>query len=137
MRLKVGTVIAGLLLLALAAPAVAQDDVMHVDVPFAFTVGKKLLPAGRYTVRKNCMDNCYILSGQQSAGVLTNGVESGAVKHAPSLIFLQSGGEYSLIQIWPHAGDAGKSVLAPTFNGKKMVAGVSKGQTVEVLALLQ
>jgi hypothetical protein len=137
MRLKLGTSIAGLLLLVMAAPAFAQNVVMHVNVPFAFTAGKRLLPAGRYSVLENDGATAYTFFGQRSATVLSNNGASGAAKHAPSLVFLQIGGEYSLIQIWPYDGETGQSVLGPTFNGKKMIAGTSKAQTVEVLALLR
>jgi hypothetical protein len=43
-------VAAGLAILAMAAPAYAQNRLMRVDIPFSFLAGEQRLPAGRYWV---------------------------------------------------------------------------------------
>ena len=124
---------AGLLLLVTVAPAFAQSHYMFVDVPFAFTVGKKMLPAGKYVVSSDDL-RTYMLrerESKQSSFVLTNDMGSGAVKQAPCLVFLQAGSRYALSQIWTSEGEIGHSVLAPSFKSKDTVA---SAKTVEVLA---
>ncbi len=130
MRFKVGTVFAGLLLLMMAAPAFAQSEIMHVNVPFAFSVGKKVMPAGQYSVMSDDLIT-YALRGPQSGMVLTNNLDGGKTQHQPSLIFRRSGSQYTLVQIWSSDGQFGHSVLGSGFNGKNMLAST---QTVEVVA---
>ena len=85
---------------------------MRVDIPFNFNAGGKSLPAGRYMVVR-------VFSGDQATwqiyndkggvGFLSNAVES-AQPHGHSLVFLQEGGAYSLIQIW-NGGKFGREVM--------------------------
>jgi hypothetical protein len=101
------------LVMAVCLPAVAQTA-MRVDIPFNFIAGGKSLPAGRYMVVR-------VFSGDQAkswriyndkdavAGFLSNAVES-AQPHGHSLVFLQEGGAYSLIQIW-NGGKFGREVM--------------------------
>lgn len=130
MRSKLGTVLTGLLLVVVAAPAFAQVETMQVKVPFAFSVGKKTLPAGRYLISTNDLTT-YTLSGQRTAAItMTDEVNSGAVKHEASLVFAKSGDQYSLLQIWtsdPHTGH----FLQKAVSNKAL----SKAQPVEVLAM--
>ena len=131
MRVRIGTLAAGLLLLVMAAPAFAQSEIMHVNVPFSFSVGKKTMPAGEYVVSS---DNLIIYTlrvrGKASSFVVTNSVDAGKPQHQPSLIFQRSGSQYTLAEIWTYDAEFGHSVVKPSFNGKNMLA----TQTVEVLA---
>jgi hypothetical protein len=130
MGFRLGTLAAGLLLLVMAAPAFAQNDIMHVNVPFAFSVDKKVLPAGEYVVTSNDLMT-YTLLGKQSSFVMTNNIGSKGVQHPPSLVFVQRGSQYRLSQIWMYDSETGHSVALPSFNGKNMLA---SARTVEVLA---
>lgn len=126
------------LLLSLVAagfPAVAQSAAMQVNVPFDFVVAGKLFPAGQYTVAKAQKtteiswrirnDN----NDKVSAIIMTGSVESSATEHHRSMVFLQSGGVYQLVQFWPEEHSGRKmpaSSLKPTF--------VADSKQVEVAA---
>jgi len=107
---KVGLFLA--LLVAFCLPAVAQTGV-QLDVPFNFIAAGKILPAGHYTVVPVFTDDravWRISNDQASVMVLTNLVESPQTAHGHSLVFLQAGGAYSLVQIWD-AGYFGRDVV--------------------------
>jgi hypothetical protein len=91
------------LLVAACLPAAAQTELMRLNIPFDFIVKGKTLPAGHYVAKQlaNMDDNVWTLEGEQAAAMfLTNPVESPKVSHKISLIFLKSGDQYSLVQIW-------------------------------------
>lgn len=117
-----------LLLLVLAAPAFAQVETMQVNVPFAFSVGKKVLPAGQYVVSTNNLDTYTFLGQGVSALALTNAVDSGATEHEPSLIFETDGQHHWLAQIWLSDAHTGHALLSHS------IIRLAKANSVEVLA---
>ena len=91
------------LLLAVCLPAAAQVQTLRLNVPFDFVVAGKTLPAGHYYVKRvlNSENTTWLINGDHGfATVITNAVESPRTPHAPSLVFLEGGGRYSLVQIW-------------------------------------
>lgn len=97
------------LLLAVCLPAAAQGQTLRLNVPFDFVVAGKTLPAGQYDVKRvSTADNItWAIDGDHSSIRFTTlRVESPKTPHAPSLVFLQGGGRYSLVQIWDeeHSG---------------------------------
>lgn len=98
------------LLMAVCLPAVAQTE-MRLNIPFNFFAAGKSLPAGHYTiVRVNGDDHTAwrIYTEHASLMVITHSVESAQNAHRTSVVFLQAGGVYSLVQFWPtqHIGRA-------------------------------
>jgi hypothetical protein len=85
-------------------PPVAGD--LCVAIPFGFTVGSKVLPAGNYIVRIDnesgvveiCEDGIYCES------VVTSPVEAIQAPAKPELAFRNYGGQYFLTQILPARG---------------------------------
>ena len=82
------------------------------DVPFAFNVGPKQLPAGTYEVK---------VKGVGSEAIMIRNIETGesalsiARYEAPrstegKLVFNHVGNEYFLSQIWRESGSQGRSV---------------------------
>jgi len=99
------------LVMAVCLPAVAQTA-MRVNIPFNFIAAGKSLPAGQYMVTRvfsGDQTTWRIFNDKTSAGFLSNTVES-AKPHGHSLVFLQEGEAYSLIQIW-NGGTSGREVL--------------------------
>jgi hypothetical protein len=91
------------LVVAACLPAAAQAQQLRLNIPFDFSVKGKTLPAGHYIARRlgNIDDSVWTIeSDRASAMFLTNPVESPRVSHNLSLIFLKSGDQYSLLQIW-------------------------------------
>jgi hypothetical protein len=126
------------LLLCLVAggfPAIAQTTVMRVNVPFDFIVAGKLFPAGQYSVAKvqKTTDVTWrIMNDKNNSAaviVMTGPVESSETEHHRSMVFLENGGVYQLVQFWPleHYGrKMPASSLKPTF--------VADSKQVEVAA---
>ena len=109
------------MLMAASFPAAAQMQQLKLNIPFPFVAAGKTLPAGHYTVSRIWIANnnsWQIVGNQSSAQLTTYLVESPKVEHAPSLVFLQQGDRYSLLQIWDGA-HLGRQV--PQFNVKKTV----------------
>lgn len=99
-------------IVAFCLPSTAQQiERLQVDVPFNFVAAGKSLPAGRYTVKSvrmaNAPNDVWEIEGDYgSAMVLTSRVESLHRSHNLSVVFLQAGDQYSLLQIWnsQHSG---------------------------------
>lgn len=121
-------VLAGMLLVVTAVPVMAQSQAMRVNVPFAFTIGDQVYPAGNYVVTSS--NDVYTLQGPKTAFVLANNVDS-KVEHQPSLVFVKSGAQYSLAQMWTEQGHLGHALFAASSKRDKNLP--ASAQTVEVL----
>jgi hypothetical protein len=96
---------------SIAVPVVqAQQTIMTANVPFAFSVGDKRLPAGAYAVRE--MDRATLIQSADSANsVLGIYYYAGPSKtDETKLVFNKVGNHYFLAQIWTSARDQGLSV---------------------------
>ena len=82
------------------------------NIPFAFSVGEKTLPAGEYTVRCTNPDSpTKVLqvrskNGHDSALVQTNSV-SGKIEDKARLVFYRYGDQYFFAQAWLPADSIG------------------------------
>ena len=95
----------------IAVPAVnAQQTILRCNVPFAFNIGDKQLPAGTYVVRE--MDRVtQIQSKDGENSVLGIYNYAGPSKaDETKLVFDKVGDHYFLTQIWTSARDEGLSV---------------------------
>jgi hypothetical protein len=109
---------------AVCLPAAAQTR-LKLDVPFNFVAAGKSLPAGHYTVDvvgSTDGRTWFISNDHTSVGVMSNPIQSPQTTHGPSLVFLQSGGTYSLIQIW-----TGQKFGREVFSSKVKQTLVSEG----------
>jgi hypothetical protein len=96
---------------SIAVPVIqAQQTIMTANVPFAFSVGDKQLPAGAYAVRE--MDRATLIQSADSANsVLGIYYYAGPSKaDETKLVFNRVGNHYFLAQIWTSARDQGLSV---------------------------
>jgi len=114
---KITLLMAVVLLWATAAYAQYEAHViLKVDVPFEFSVGKKLLPAGSYQVVRTAP---YILALRGSdnkflASIATSPVVARNPRYTPVLRFDLDGDRHVLSQVWPGAGASGYELAAPT-----------------------
>jgi hypothetical protein len=115
---------------AVCLPVGAQTA-LKVNIPFNFVAAGKSLPAGEYRVTSMVKsDNAWVITNDQvSAVMLTKRVESPQKTHRPSLVFLQAGGSYSLVQIW-NEDRSGRDV--PKANVKKTLVADEGGKFVEI-----
>ena len=96
---------------SIAVPVVhAQSTILTANVPFAFSIGDKQLPAGAYAVRE--MDRATLIQSADSANsVLGLYYYAGPSKaDETKLVFNKVGNHYFLAQIWTSARDQGLSV---------------------------
>ncbi len=95
--------------IAVVGVCYAQQPLLGVNIPFAFQVGDKTLPAGEYWVQPlpSGADSLQIIrhkDGSASMIVLTKAADSKDAKSEPELIFNQYGNSYFLSQIWTGDG---------------------------------
>jgi hypothetical protein len=106
MKKQVLRLAAGLLLsVVFASASYAQGRPISVDIPFAFSVGGQMLPAGQYDVRTltshgNDVQLIQRKSGEPSAIVITMPVDAKSGESKPRLVFNEYGDMYFLSQAW-------------------------------------
>ena len=95
---------------SIAVPVVqAQQTIMSANVPFAFNIGDKQLPAGAYAVRE--MDRATLIQSKDGAtSVLGIYAYAGPSSDETKLVFNKVGDHYFLAQIWTSARGQGLSV---------------------------
>jgi hypothetical protein len=116
-KMKSGFVlaVAVALLVVLAAPAAAQPA-MRVEVPFAFTAGSQLLPAGTYELRIDLSHGLAIIvpegGGPIRIATLAQGADYRKLSQVEKgrLEFEKYGDRYVLSAIWRPGSTAGKTV---------------------------
>ena len=108
---------AGLLALALLAAAQmarAQESLL-VNIPFAFTAGKMMLPPGEYRVQNTgeASPALLIQRTDQSAAtfVTSNAMTANRPQAQSKLIFHRYGNRYFLSQIWVEGHSRGRDLL--------------------------
>ena len=89
-------VVLGALTLSAPAPVAAAD--IRANVPFSFTVDKKVLPAGTYNVTSSNAHTLLISSF--GAGAVTMGQRAESRSGSPRLVFHRYGNEYILREVW-------------------------------------
>jgi hypothetical protein len=92
---------------ACLAPLTAQSRTELADVPFPFTVGNRIMPAGKYTVNQiNLSTPVFQITGSDRHSIMTQlgSLESGKLDR-PSLTFVCRGGECVLAKVTPPNSD--------------------------------
>jgi hypothetical protein len=104
-----------LVIIAAVSNAKAQTGAspeLVANIPFAFSVGEKTLPAGEYTVRcvnRHSSTKVLLISskdGRNSSLVSTSSV-NGSVQDNARLVFRRSGDQYFFAQAWMAADSVG------------------------------
>ena len=114
----------GVLTLSAPKPVAAAD--IRANVPFSFTVNKKVLPAGTYDVSSGA-GHALLIRGF-GAGVVTLGQKSEtATSASPKLVFHRYGDEYILREVW--MGGASGYQLPQTARERELASGRSGAAT--------
>ena len=111
---------------SIAVPVVnAQQTIMTCNVPFAFNIGDKQLPAGTYIVRE--MGRATLIQSKDGEnrvlGIYNYAVPSKADEN--KLVFDKVGDHYFLTQIWTSARDEG--LLVPESKQEKELRASNSG----------
>ena len=139
LKRSVWFVLGGLLILVGAACA----QTVRVDVPFQFTVGEVLMPAGVYTIQKLYSDRSGLESmrgtDQETLGssdVFTSTpIEERSRKNESDLVFRCFKGECFLSQIWIAGNQVGEQV--PLHIPQRLLANEAPAPQEFVLAALR
>jgi len=104
--------ILGLTTLLVASPvSAAPSAAMSATIPFEFTVGKTVLPAGQYEVKTNFVSSGVLLiqgrDGGPSVMILTNTTYTKHSMNETSLVFNRYGSQYFLSKIWTAGEEEG------------------------------
>jgi hypothetical protein len=111
-RNLIGTLSLVVLSLLLNATGAYAQAVVKADVPFAFMVGKKQLPAGSYAILPDGQSTIVIRNGDTGAATLSLVRQDSPGKSSPKLVFHHLGSQYFLAQVWGAAGREG--MIIPT-----------------------
>lgn len=136
MKKQMFTIAAALALTLIAAgQCSAQRSALRVNVPFAFTVGDKAMPAGEYRIAQlsQTQQSVQLIAwsdGHTSAVVMTSPVEPAGDASTPRLTFHRYGSHYFLVQIWTDA--QGRQLFKS--RGENELATTLSMQEVAVLA---
>jgi hypothetical protein len=127
--------------LVFSATSAYSQTLAKANVPFAFNVGQKQLPAGTYTVK---------VEGTASNTIMIRNIETGESalscagyevprRTTDKLVFSHVGNEYFLSQIWSDSGRKGKSISTSKrereLTRELLLAKDSKGHEDVVIAL--
>jgi hypothetical protein len=86
--------------LAMAGTSFAQSNGVKANVPFDFTVGNKLLPAGTYTIKNESSQMIVIKNHDKPITVLSLVTPDGRKSpNGGKLVFRNYGGQYFLSEI--------------------------------------
>jgi hypothetical protein len=106
---------------AMAGTSFAQSTGVRANVPFDFTVGNKLLPAGTYTIKEQS-DHVIVITNHDkpiAAISLVNG-DSNQSPNGGKLMFHRYGSQYFLSEIL--CDRANMNLQVPTSNTEKRTA---------------
>jgi hypothetical protein len=109
--------------LALAGTSFAQSNGVRANVPFDFTVGNKLLPAGTYTIKNESSQTIVIRNHDKPIAVLSLVKADG--KRSPNggkLLFHNYGGQYFLSEILCDEEDMNLAITPSTKEKRAILA---------------
>ena len=102
----------GVLTFGPSAQAQSPERVIKANIPFDFSVGNQVLPAGSYTLVSTAPVSLDLRDarGRILVRVLTHSVETLQVPASPTLEFYSEGGSYSLAQVWQESQPIGQEL---------------------------
>ncbi|MBD0326362.1 MAG: hypothetical protein ICV68_08020 [Pyrinomonadaceae bacterium] len=133
-----------LLALSLVSVQAQSGNRIEVQIPFAFQVGDKTLPAGDYNIKQLSQDTLLVesMEGEESVVAMAAGRVENNPNAKPStekLVFRQYGDQYFLAQVWMTRGASGRELNKTDAERNaaselKLARHGAKPRTVEVMA---
>ena len=105
-----------ILVVTVSSAVFAQTDRQTaVNIPFAFTVGEKALPAGDYLIRRNRKDSdtVWVIQNKETgeaAMLLTRSVQSNRTQENAKFIFRKDDDFYFLSEFWAAGTNTGRAI---------------------------
>jgi len=108
--------ILSLLVMSLMINVTARaQSLAQADVPFAFSVGSKVMPAGTYTVKEIGPGLISLRNTENNDGVMSTARRESPRKPGCKLIFRHLGNQYFLSEIWTR----GSATVVPRSSQEK------------------
>ena len=136
-RNLIGTLSLVVLSLLLNATGAYAQAVAKADVPFAFTVAKNQMPAGRYTIMTDGQAAITIQNRDTGASVLSLIRTESPSNASPKLVFHKLRNQYFLAQVWGPEGRAGLIVPTSTLEKELRIASGPSTTVGEVVIALK
>jgi hypothetical protein len=132
--MKPTTLFAVLLIgMTLAVGSAFGQSTARVQIPFDFSIGNSMLPAGEYTVSPLVEGGTVLtirsLDGRRQMFVQTSAAESANAPSETKLVFRRYGDQYFLSQIWVE----GQALALPVGNREREMARSTKVQEASLL----
>ncbi|HEV7857865.1 MAG TPA: hypothetical protein VGO91_04485 [Pyrinomonadaceae bacterium] len=129
----------GVLMLTASAVFAQSERGTIVNIPFAFNVGEKTLPAGDYRIQpyRRDTDKVWLIQNQeQHAGtfVMTIPVRSNTTRDEGQMIFHRYGEQYFLSQVWTPCTSTGVELPVSRQERAVEVASTTERQTYVLTA---
>jgi hypothetical protein len=77
----------------------AQERAVKANVPFDFTVGNKLVPAGTYTISSENSNTILIQNGERHVAIFSSAYADGKQSKTSKLVFNKYGDQYFLSEV--------------------------------------
>lgn len=103
--------VCSVLLISAALVAQTKGVDLVADIPFAFIVAGRTLPAGRYVVSRPNEDVSIRDEQNQTVFVPTHSAERQARDHSSKLVFHRYGNTYFLEEAWVGGASIGRAVF--------------------------
>jgi hypothetical protein len=133
-RNRIGNLSLWALSLVFATTGAFAQSPARADVPFAFNVGTKHLPAGAYEIKRADFDSNFVMVSNRNTGEtvlsLYQRESPGHVNH--KLIFHHRGNQYFLAEIWGGEGNAGMAMPATKAERQVEVARNPTTKNIEI-----
>ena len=85
---------------AMASTSFAQSNGVRATVPFDFTVGSKLVPAGTYTISSESPNTILIQNGDRHVAIFSSAYADGKQSTTGKLVFHKYGNAYFVASTW-------------------------------------
>jgi hypothetical protein len=95
----------------------AQERAVKATVPFDFTVGGKLVPAGTYTISSDSPNRILIRNGDRHVAIFSTAYADGKQSETGKLVFNKYGNQYFLSEVLCSSVDM--SLEIPTSKAEK------------------
>jgi hypothetical protein len=134
MKKQIAVAVALLAAAIAAGQCFAQQTISKADIPFAFQVGNKTMPAGQYWIQRvsdaaECAQMIRRTDSSAAAIALTFAADAKNEESTPELVFHKYGNSYFLSEIWTGLGQ-GRQL--PKSEREKELARETRGSEVAV-----
>jgi len=133
-RNRIGNLSLWALSLLLATTGAFAQSPARADVPFAFNVGTKHLPAGAYEIKRADFDSNFVMVSNRNTGETVLSLFQREIPSHVSrkLIFHHRGNQYFLAEIWGGEGNAGMAMPATKAERQVEVASNPTTKNIEI-----